>query len=78
MYAIKLKDGKIETCQRITKNYINKFRDDPSNPLNNGYLLTEDISGYEWILPAPSKPEKERILEVLGLTEAHLEKIKKL
>jgi len=77
MYAIKLQDNKVVSWQIVSKEYVAKFKNDSSSPLNMGYILVESLEGYE-MAKLVVKTEKERILETLELTEIQLEKIKKL
>ncbi len=34
---------KVESYSIVSDNYLNKFTSDSSNPLNNGYVLMEEV-----------------------------------
>ena len=76
-YAVKLQDGKLASWMEVSDEYIEKFKDDPTNPLNQGWMLVEDISKYERY-EHPTITEKQRILKELGVTEDDLAKLKAL
>lgn len=68
-YAIKKdSNGKIVSCQTLSKTYVEQYKDDPSNPLNKGYELVQDLN--------PADIPKRPITPVL--TQEDYDNIKKL
>lgn len=76
-YAVKLEDGKLASWMVVSDEYIEKFKDDPTNPLNQGFVLVDDISGYE-VYEHPKVTERGRILKELGVSEDDLARLKTL
>jgi len=78
MYAVKFNaEGKVRDWTTVSQEYLKKYKDDPSNPLNQGYKLRETLDGVEMLKPIV-KTEKETIMEALDITEDQLDKLKQL
>jgi len=76
-YAVKIVNNKIISYQLMPEKYLDTFKDDKSNPLNNGYTLVDSLKNYIIEIPKEST-EKECILSILSLTENDLSKVKQL
>lgn len=78
-YVIFLEDGKIASHQTVSSKYLEKFKDDPSNPSNRpGAQVVDSLEGYEFVeKPTLQELEIERFLSLLD-DDKIKEKIKKI